>query len=164
MNLPFTLPDWLPWWAPILLLVPALMWALAFLFMPFSVIGLKGRLEAMEAQLEELQSDVRSLSHRLPEKLRQSSYDDIYAPPGSTPRRARRSRYPSAVRPFRLPRMNWITRIRAGRARRPGAGIPAVRLVPSHGLIGGADWPSGAVGVHFVSSGGVACLRRWRGA
>ena len=84
MNLPFTLPDWLPWWAPILLLVPALMWALAFLFMPFSVIGLKGRLEAMEAQLEELQSDVRSLSHRLPEKLRQSSYDDIYAPPGST--------------------------------------------------------------------------------
>ena len=84
MTLPFTLPDWLPWWAPILLLVPALMWALAFLFMPFSVIGLKGRLEAMEAQLEELQSEVRSLSHRLPEKLRQSSYDDIYAPPGST--------------------------------------------------------------------------------
>ena len=85
MNLPFTLPDWLPWWAPILLLVPALMWALAFLFIPFSVIGLKGRLEAMEAQLEELQSEIRSLAHRLPEPMRQSSYDDIYAPPGSTP-------------------------------------------------------------------------------
>jgi hypothetical protein len=84
MNLPFTLPDWLPWWAPILLLVPALMWALAFLFMPFSVIGLKGRLEAMEAQLEELQSEIRGLAHRLPEPLRQTSYDDIYAPPGST--------------------------------------------------------------------------------
>lgn len=85
MNLPFTLPEWLPWWAPILLLVPALMWALAFLFMPFSVIGLKGRLEVLEAQLEELQSEVRSLTHRLPEPMRQSAYDDIYAPPGTTP-------------------------------------------------------------------------------
>ena len=85
MNLPFALPDWLPWWAPILLLVPALMWALAFLFMPFSVIGLKGRLEAMEAQLEELQSEVRGLAHRLPEPLRPTSYDDVYAAPGSLP-------------------------------------------------------------------------------
>ncbi len=85
MNLPFAVPDWLPWWAPILLLVPALMWALAFLFMPFSVIGLKGRLEAMEAQLEELHSEIRGLAHLLPEPRRHSSYDDIYAPPGSTP-------------------------------------------------------------------------------
>ena len=95
MNLPFTLPEWLPWWAPILLLVPALMWALAFLFMPFSVIGLKGRLESMEAQLEELQSEIRSLAHRLPEPVRQSAYDDIYAPPGSIP--APRQDHPPAV-------------------------------------------------------------------
>lgn len=82
MTLPFTLPDWLPWWAPILLLVPTLLWGLAFLFMPFSVIGVKGRLEAMEAQLEELHSELRGLAHRLPEPMRQSAYDDVYAAPG----------------------------------------------------------------------------------
>lgn len=54
MTLPFTLPDWLPWWVPILFLVPALLYALAFLFMPFSVIGVKSRLEAVEARLDEI--------------------------------------------------------------------------------------------------------------
>ena len=70
MTLPFTLPDWVPWWVPIVLLVPALLYALAFLFMPFSVIGVKGRLEAMEARLDEIQAEIRSLSLRLPEPLR----------------------------------------------------------------------------------------------
>ena len=87
MNLPVTLPDWLPWWVPLLLLVPATLWALAFLLLPFGVIGLKGRLEAIEARLDEIQGEIRSLTHRLPEPMRQSSYDDVYAPPGMTPRR-----------------------------------------------------------------------------
>ena len=87
MNLPVTLPDWLPWWVPLLLLVPAVLWGLAFLLLPFSVIGLKGRLETIEARLDEIQGEIRSLSHRLPEPMRQSSYDDVYAPPGMTPRR-----------------------------------------------------------------------------
>ena len=98
MNLPFTLPDWLPWWAPILLLVPALVWALAFLLMPFSVIGLKGRLELMEAQMEELQGELRALTHHMPEPMRQSSYDDIYTPPGSAPE-PRRDHAPLVSRP-----------------------------------------------------------------
>ena len=42
MTLPFTLPDWVPWWVPLVVMIPALLYALAFLFMPFSVIGLKG--------------------------------------------------------------------------------------------------------------------------
>jgi hypothetical protein len=80
MTLPFTLPDWLPWWVPIVLLVPALLYALAFLFMPFSVIGVKGRLEVIEARLDEIQGEIRHLALRLPEVRRASDYDEIYAP------------------------------------------------------------------------------------
>ena len=80
MTLPFTLPDWLPWWVPIVLLVPALLYALAFLFMPFSVIGVKSRLEVIEARLDEIQGEIRHLSLRLPEVSRAPDYDEIYAP------------------------------------------------------------------------------------
>ena len=80
MTLPFTLPDWMPWWLPIVLLVPALLYALAFLFMPFSVIGVKSRLEVIEARLDELQGEIRHLALRLPELGRAADYDEIYAP------------------------------------------------------------------------------------
>ncbi len=80
MTLPFTLPDWLPWWVPIVLLVPALLYALAFLFMPFSVIGVKSRLEVIEARLDEIQGEIRHLALRLPEMGRAADYDEIYAP------------------------------------------------------------------------------------
>ncbi|MBV9785721.1 MAG: hypothetical protein JO264_18095 [Acidisphaera sp.] len=84
MTLPFGLPDvlsswlppWLPPWVPIVVLVPVLLYALAFLFMPFSVIGLKGRLETMEARLDEIQGEIRSLALRLPEPIRTPLYDD----------------------------------------------------------------------------------------
>ena len=42
MTLPFTLPDWVPWWVSLVVLVPVILLGLAFLFMPFSVFGLKG--------------------------------------------------------------------------------------------------------------------------
>jgi hypothetical protein len=65
MNLPFTLPfalpDWLPAWAFLLLALPVLLWLLAFLLVPFSVIGLKSRLEALEEQIQALQDDVRMM-------------------------------------------------------------------------------------------------------
>jgi hypothetical protein len=48
MTMPFVLPDWVPWWVPLVLIVPALLYALAFVFMPFSVLGVKPRLEAIE--------------------------------------------------------------------------------------------------------------------
>ena len=89
MTLPFTLPDWLPWWVPIVLLVPALLYALAFLFMPFSVIGVKSRLDVIEARLDEIQGEIRHLALRLPETARAADYDEIYAPePTLQPRRA----------------------------------------------------------------------------
>lgn len=67
MTIPY-LPDWLPGWAVLVLLVPVVLYALAFLAMPFSVLGLKGRLEAIEARLDELQGEVRALALRLPER------------------------------------------------------------------------------------------------
>jgi hypothetical protein len=88
MTLPFTLPDWLPWWVPIVLLVPALLYALAFLFMPFSVIGVKSRLDVIEARLDEIQGEIRHLALRLPEVGRTADYDEIYAPEPTVQRRA----------------------------------------------------------------------------
>ena len=95
MTLPFTLPDWLPWWVPLVLLVPALLYLLAFLFMPFSVIGLKGRLDSLEARLDDIQQEIRSLVLRLPDSGEHLDFDELYAPePIETPRRD-----PPIVRP-----------------------------------------------------------------
>ncbi|NKC30954.1 hypothetical protein [Falsiroseomonas selenitidurans] len=60
----------LPDWAGVAVLVLLALVALAYLLMPFSVFGLKGRLEAIEAQLDELQAELRSLAVRLPEPTR----------------------------------------------------------------------------------------------
>jgi hypothetical protein len=62
-----TLPDWLPWWLAIAVLVPALIFLLAFLAMPFNVFGVKGRLDTIEARLDEIQGEIRALALRLPE-------------------------------------------------------------------------------------------------
>ncbi len=67
MTLPYTLPDWVPWWVNIAILVPVVLFALAFLLMPFSVIGVKTRLESLEARLDEIQGEIRTLSLRLPD-------------------------------------------------------------------------------------------------
>ena len=48
-------------------LLAALFLFVMFLFMPFSVFGVKSRLEAIEARLDEIQGEIRSLSLRLPE-------------------------------------------------------------------------------------------------
>jgi len=80
MTLPFALPDWAPWWVPLVLLLPALLYALAFLFMPFSVIGVKSRLEVIEARLDEIQAEIRHLALRLPAPSRGVDFDEIYTP------------------------------------------------------------------------------------
>jgi len=128
MTLPFTLPDWMPWWVPILLLVPAILYALAVLFMPFSVIGVKGRLEAIEARLDEIQGEIRSLVLRMPETAR--TWPD-----------ARRSRgFPRGRRsPPRRPRWTRTTRRRLARAsavppRALSHGHPTARSRASTGL------------------------------
>jgi hypothetical protein len=81
------LPDWLPWWVPLALLVPALLWALSFLFMPFSVFGVKSRLELIEARLDEIQNEIRHVALRLPPGgLPTPDYDDIFPPRMQEPR------------------------------------------------------------------------------
>jgi hypothetical protein len=61
------LPSWVPWWLPLLVLVPGVAWLLAMLPMPFAVLGLRGRLEGIEARLDELQQEIRTLALRMPE-------------------------------------------------------------------------------------------------
>ena len=67
MTSPLPLPDWVPWWVHVVLLLAALLFAALFLLMPFSVFGVKARLEGVEARLDEIQGELRSLSLRLPE-------------------------------------------------------------------------------------------------
>lgn len=67
MTSPLPLPDWVPWWVHLALLLILLLFALLFMLMPFSVVGVKGRLEAIDARLDEIQGEIRSLSMRLPE-------------------------------------------------------------------------------------------------
>ncbi len=62
-----SLPAWMPWWVPLIVAVPVLLWGVVFLLMPFSVFGLKARLESVEARLDEIQGEIRGLALRLPE-------------------------------------------------------------------------------------------------
>lgn len=55
----------LPAWSGVVVLALLVIVMLAYLLMPFSVFGLKGRLDRMEAQIEELTGEVRTLSQRL---------------------------------------------------------------------------------------------------
>ncbi len=87
MNTLFAFPDWVPWWVPMVLIVPALLYALAFLFMPFSVLGVKTRLEVIEGRLDEIQQEIRHLALRLPVGPREVDFEDVYAP---VPRASRR--------------------------------------------------------------------------
>jgi hypothetical protein len=80
MNTLFALPDWVPWWVPLVLLVPALLYALAFLFMPFSVLGVKTRLEVIEARLDEIQEEIRHVALRLPMGPQAVDFEEVYAP------------------------------------------------------------------------------------
>jgi hypothetical protein len=87
MTMPFSLPDWVPWWVPLVLLLPALLYGLAFLFMPFSVIGVKARLEVMEARLDEIQNEIRHLALRLPAGSERTDFNEVYTPPMTGGRR-----------------------------------------------------------------------------
>jgi hypothetical protein len=75
-TLPFTLPDWLPAWAFLLAALPVLLYALAFIIMPFSVFGVKARLEGLESQLDAIQEDLRHLMSRARAQSRGGYADD----------------------------------------------------------------------------------------
>jgi hypothetical protein len=96
MTLPFPLPDWLPWWAVLIIVVLALLYLLLFLVMPFSVFGLKGRLDAIEARLEQMQYDMRAAADRRPPSPDMAAAEEPTRPP---PRRAPSGRIE--------PRLDW---------------------------------------------------------
>jgi hypothetical protein len=60
----------------LLVLIGGIMIFLAFLVMPFSVFGLKGRLDAVEARLDGIQGEIRALALRLPEPGRRGFYEE----------------------------------------------------------------------------------------
>jgi hypothetical protein len=103
MTIPTSLPEWLPWWAALIVLVPVVLYLLAFLAMPFSVLGLKGRLESIEARLDEIQGEVRAVALRLPERGMYLS--EAPRPPIPPAQRAAPERWESEYRePERRPR------------------------------------------------------------
>jgi hypothetical protein len=75
-TLPFTLPDWLPAWAFLLLALPVLLYALVFIIMPFSVFGVKARLDGLEAQLNEIHEELRYLANRSAPPMRTVMTDE----------------------------------------------------------------------------------------
>ncbi len=117
-----------------MLLVPALLYALAFLFMPFSVLGVKGRLDAIEARLDEIQGEIRSLALRLPESVHATDYDEIYAAEPAEPAQ-RPAPIGARGRRFRRPRTSWTRR--AARAPRRTATATGRRAAFRARL----DWP-----------------------
>lgn len=70
----------LPEWSGLVILLLGLLFVLAFVMMPFSVFGTKSRLDAIEAQLDEVQQEIRSLALRLPEPgmRRRAPAEDAY--------------------------------------------------------------------------------------
>ena len=57
----------MPWWIQLAILMVAILFGFALLMMPFAVFGLKGRLELIEAQLDDVHTELRMLATRLPE-------------------------------------------------------------------------------------------------
>jgi hypothetical protein len=57
-----------PEWTGLVALVVLLLLGACLLVMPFSVFGVKGRLDAIEAQLDELRAELRGLALRLPDR------------------------------------------------------------------------------------------------
>jgi hypothetical protein len=76
MTSPIAFPDWMPPWAQLLVLIVGILLVLAFLMMPFSVFGLKSRLEGVEARLDEIQGEIRALALRLPETPHRAGLDE----------------------------------------------------------------------------------------
>ncbi|MBV8911785.1 MAG: hypothetical protein JOZ05_01960 [Acetobacteraceae bacterium] len=99
MTSPLPLPDWVPWWVHVAILLALLLLGLLYILMPFSVFGLKARLEAVDARLDEIQGEIRSLSLRLPEPSLAED-EDLHAPPRA---RLRPPIPPAPLNPGRTP-------------------------------------------------------------
>lgn len=127
MTLPFTLPGWMPDWLGLIVLLVGLLYALALLAMPFSVFGVKSRLDAIEEQLDQVQEELRVLTMRLPEPLRgvaidETPYDPL--PRGVAPQY--QQRHAPAPEPYREP----LGRARPASSQPPQRSAPPRRIEP----------------------------------
>ncbi len=107
----------LPAWSGLAALLVLALFALAWLCMPFAVFGLKSRMEMLEAQLEDLQAEIRALAMRLAEMPRPSpgvsnDYFEIDPPRREPPPEVAATPPvpPPAKRPE--PRLDWPTAAR----------------------------------------------------
>lgn len=78
----FSLPEWMPAWAIVAVLVPAALYLALFLLMPFQVFGLRGRMRELELRIDALHEEIRGMTLRLPERG-MDPYDD--PPPRAAP-------------------------------------------------------------------------------
>ncbi len=62
MISPLPFPDWVPLWVHLVALVAFAGLALLFIAMPFSVFGVKTRLELIEARLDDIQAELRYMT------------------------------------------------------------------------------------------------------
>ncbi|MCI0754158.1 hypothetical protein [Teichococcus vastitatis] len=96
----------MPEWTGLLLLLLGLLCAAAFLLMPFSVFGVKARLEALEVQLDEIQGEIRELAFALQDPVaarRASVSSDGWVEPPSFQNTASQDRAPRIVPPVLPP-------------------------------------------------------------
>lgn len=109
-------PAGLPDWTGLLLLGVLLLLAICIALMPFSVFGVKGRLDAIEAQLDELRAELRGLAVRLADgrapRETMSGWGggsdlDLGAPPAGEERPLPRSQPAPPPRGRNEPRITW---------------------------------------------------------
>ena len=86
MNQMLNIPEWLPSWVQLVILVLILLWALSLLAMPFSVFGLKSRLEAIETRLDDIHAELRQIGARGISGGPVADYDDVYPARMAEPR------------------------------------------------------------------------------
>lgn len=99
----------LPDWTGLLAVLALVLAGLAYLLMPFSVFGLKGRIEGLEVQLDEIQTELRGIAMRLPEPSRHIASDSyLEVPPRRGEPREFRAAPPVPPPPVRPePRLDW---------------------------------------------------------
>jgi hypothetical protein len=106
----------LPDWTGLLALLLLILVGLAYLLMPFSVFGVKSRLDVIEAQLDELRAEIRGLGLRMDAPRRAIATEEWVDPP---PRRAEEpaprirppvpppAAWPEGARGRTEPRLDW---------------------------------------------------------
>ena len=106
MTSPLPLPDWMPWWTHLAILLAIMFFGLMFLLMPFSVFGTKSRLQGIEARLDELHGELRSLALRLSDGPYRETDEEVRLRPrgGMRPPVSAPPAYPARREPDRATR------------------------------------------------------------